>query len=48
MEPETVCDIAVVSELIHNASLIHDDIIDGDEVRRNVPSIWKQHGKNKV
>ena len=48
MEPETVCDIAVVSELIHNASLIHDDIIDGDELRRNVPSIWKQHGKNNA
>lgn len=48
MEPETVCDIAVVSELIHNASLIHDDIIDRDELRRNVPSIWKQHGKNNA
>ena len=48
MEQETVCDIAVVSELIHNASLIHDDMIDGDELRRNVPSIWKQHGKNNA
>ncbi len=48
MEPDTVCDIAVVSELIHNASLIHDDIIDKDELRRSVPSVWKQHGKSNA
>ncbi|OYT59469.1 MAG: hypothetical protein B6U75_03780 [Desulfurococcales archaeon ex4484_217_1] len=32
---ERALDAAVAVELIHNASLIHDDIIDGDEIRRN-------------
>jgi geranylgeranyl diphosphate synthase type I len=35
---------AVAVELIHNASLIHDDIMDGDECRRHRPTVWKQFG----
>ncbi len=31
-------DLAVVMELIHLASLVHDDIIDGAELRRNQPT----------
>ena len=31
---------AVAVELIHNFSLIHDDIIDGDKERRHRPSAW--------
>jgi len=31
-------------ELMHNMFLIHDDIADGDEIRRDKPSIWKQFG----
>ena len=41
---EGALDAAVAVELIHNASLIHDDIIDGDEVRRNKLSFWKRYG----
>lgn len=33
-------------ELLHNASLIHDDICDGDTVRRGLPSIWAKYGKD--
>ncbi len=29
-------------ELLHNFSLIHDDIEDGDETRRGRPTLWKQ------
>ncbi len=36
--------IALACELLHNASLIHDDIIDRDEVRRGRPSIWVRYG----
>ncbi|MDY6761482.1 MAG: polyprenyl synthetase family protein [Candidatus Nanohaloarchaea archaeon] len=32
-------------ESLHNATLVHDDIQDGDEFRRGKPSIWKQYGK---
>jgi geranylgeranyl diphosphate synthase type I len=35
---------AVVCELIHSASLLHDDICDSDEVRRGKVSVWKNFG----
>ena len=38
--------IAATCELLHNASLIHDDIQDGDTVRRNVEAVWKKFGIN--
>lgn len=31
-------------ELIHNFSLVHDDIEDGDESRRHRPTVWKLWG----
>ena len=36
--------IALTSELIHNASLIHDDIIDEEKIRRNNPTFYKKYG----
>jgi geranylgeranyl diphosphate synthase type II len=38
--------IAAVSELLHNASLIHDDIQDKDEERRGCETVWKKFGIN--
>jgi geranylgeranyl pyrophosphate synthase len=38
--------ISAVSELLHNASLIHDDIQDMDEMRRGVETVWKKFGHN--
>jgi geranylgeranyl diphosphate synthase type I len=35
---------AAAIELLHNFSLIHDDIEDGDELRRGRPTLWKQWG----
>ena len=35
---------AVCVELIHNFSLVHDDIEDGDEARRHRPTLWKLWG----
>ncbi|MFE0019876.1 polyprenyl synthetase family protein [Amycolatopsis sp. NPDC059021] len=35
---------AVAVELIHNASLLHDDIIDGDAVRRHRAAAWRACG----
>lgn len=34
---------ALAVELIHNATLIHDDIQDGDTVRRGLPTLWKKY-----
>ena len=42
-----VGDIGGVCEAIecfHKASLIHDDIQDGDEERYGRPTVWKEHG----
>lgn len=36
---------AVTIELIHNFSLIHDDIEDGDEARHHRPTVWKVWGQ---
>ena len=33
---------AAAVELLHNFSLIHDDIEDGDELRRGRPTVWTQ------
>lgn len=38
--------ISAACELLHNASLIHDDIQDGDYERRGVQTVWKKFGKN--
>ena len=35
---------AVAVELVHNFSLIHDDVIDGDAERRHRPSVWALFG----
>ena len=35
---------AVAIELVHNFSLLHDDIIDGDRERRHRPTVWAAFG----
>lgn len=40
--------VAMVTEMIHTASLIHDDIIDGADTRRNKPTVNKLWGEKKV
>ena len=40
--------IAMISEMIHTASLIHDDVIDASKMRRGKPSVQNQWGQRKV
>lgn len=35
---------AVAVELVHNFSLLHDDVIDGDGTRRHRPTAWRVFG----
>lgn len=36
---------AVAIEMVHNFSLVHDDIEDGDETRHGQPTVWKLAGE---
>ncbi|HWC30064.1 MAG TPA: polyprenyl synthetase family protein [Dehalococcoidia bacterium] len=42
---EQALPIAVAIELVHNFSLIHDDIEDGDEMRHHRPALWHAYGR---
>ena len=41
---QTYINWAVVCELIHSASLLHDDVCDQDNLRRGQTSLWKEFG----
>ena len=47
LRPDGRDDLAPLLEAIecfHKASLVHDDIQDGDEERYGRPTVWKEHG----
>ena len=37
---------AAAIEILHNASLIHDDICDGDKLRRDRQAVWSKFGRH--
>lgn len=39
-----VLPFAAACEIFHSWCLIHDDIVDGDRVRRGQPAVWVRHG----
>lgn len=43
-EVEQALPAAAALEILHNFSLVHDDIEDGDETRRHRPTVWKIWG----
>jgi octaprenyl-diphosphate synthase len=43
-EPPVAAGVAV--ELVHMATLVHDDLIDGASLRRGRPAAWSAHGEN--
>ena len=44
LEREALVPWAAACELLHNATLIHDDVQDGDTMRRDQPTTWVRHG----
>lgn len=47
-DSQKAMDVACALELAHNASLIHDDVIDNDTVRRGKTSLWRELGIGKA
>jgi len=43
-EVDKVMDFALSAELIHTATLVHDDVYDGSKMRRGKPTIHASHG----
>ncbi|MCS7477234.1 family 2 encapsulin nanocompartment cargo protein polyprenyl transferase [Umezawaea endophytica] len=43
--PEAAVPAAVAVELVHNFSLLHDDVMDRDPVRRHRPTAWAVFGE---
>jgi geranylgeranyl pyrophosphate synthase len=46
IDEKTYLHAAAAVEIIHGASLLHDDVIDGGLLRRGAPTFWKKHGVN--
>jgi geranylgeranyl pyrophosphate synthase len=46
LAPMAAMSCALAPELLHNASLVHDDLQDGDQVRRGRPAVWSRYGKD--
>ncbi len=45
---EQLCSLGALVELVHMASLIHDDIVDDSPLRRGSPTIQARFGKDKA
>lgn len=45
-KPEVALDAATAIELIHNFTLVHDDIMDHDELRRGRETVYKKWDEN--
>lgn len=46
--PEPAFDIAAAIEILHNFTLVHDDIQDRSETRRHRPTIWSLWGESQA
>ncbi|TDP62700.1 polyprenyl synthetase family protein [Bradymonas sediminis] len=48
VEPEKLVPFGAACEMLHNATLVHDDLQDGDRVRRGKPTIWVEFGEARA
>ena len=44
LDRDAIVPWAAACELVHNATLVHDDLQDGDELRRGRPALWARYG----
>lgn len=47
-DPAAALPAAVAIEMVHTASLIHDDIMDGADQRRGIPALHRVHGVDRA
>ena len=45
---ERMVNLAVAMELLHEASLVHDDVQDGQKYRRNIPTVWFKYSVSEA
>jgi hydroxymethylglutaryl-CoA reductase len=43
-DPSALVPFASACEMLHNATLVHDDVQDGDTTRRGRPTVWAKYG----
>jgi geranylgeranyl diphosphate synthase type I len=46
--PEESARVAAAVELVHNFSLVHDDVMDGDRTRHSRPTVWHVFGVDQA
>lgn len=46
LEPEKAMPAALALELFHNFTLLHDDVMDNSDMRRNRPTVMKRYGSD--
>ncbi len=44
-EPGPLVPLGAACEILHNATLVHDDLQDGDVTRRGQPTVWTRFGE---
>jgi len=44
LSPQDSIALAATAELLHNASLVHDDLQDRENIRRGNPTVWSAYG----
>jgi geranylgeranyl pyrophosphate synthase len=45
-DAEALARVCAAVELVHTASLCHDDVMDGGLLRRGVPALWRKAGRS--
>ncbi len=44
-DEDDAMNFAAAVEILHNMFLVHDDLEDGDRIRRDAPTVWVKYGK---
>lgn len=47
-DPRELIALGAACEMLHNATLVHDDLQDGDRVRRDQPTVWARFGEARA